>query len=114
MSGPTYTAPRLHLRPANVYDLATAAARIDAVWPELRAGAEPDDIRHDNLRRAGWAAVAVVAFAGRASGPDEPLEEVVADLVGDLMHLADALGLSYAELEGRGRRHYLAELGGRP
>lgn len=114
MTGPAYSAPRLDPAPATVYDLATAAAHIDAVWPELRVGTDPDDVRQDNLRRAGWAAAAVVAFAGRCSGPDEPLDKVVADLIGDLMHLADALGLSYAELEERGRHHYLAELGRRP
>lgn len=113
MTGPVYAAPRLHPRPATVYDLAAAAARIDAVWPEPRFGGDADDIRQDNLRRAGLAATAVVAFAGRCSGPDEPLDEVIADLLGDLMHLADALEVSYAELDARGRRHYLAELGGR-
>jgi hypothetical protein len=114
MRGPACTAPRLQPRPATVYDLAGAAARIDALGPDLRVTGEPDDTRQDNLRRAGWAATAVVAFAARCSGPHEPLDEVVSDLIGDLMHLADAIGLSYAELESRGRRHYLAELGGRP
>jgi hypothetical protein len=86
---------------------------LDAVWPELRVSGEPDDVRQDNLRRAGWAAVAVIAFAGRCSGPDEPLDEVVSDLGADLMHVADALGMSYEELHDRGRRSYLADLGGR-
>jgi hypothetical protein len=113
MTASLYPAPRLEPRPATVYDLAAAASRIDAVWPELRVSGEPDDVRQDNLRRAGWAAVAVVAFAGRSSGPDEPLDEVVSDLVADLMHLADALGLSYEGLHDRGRRSYLADLGGR-
>ena len=102
---------RLDEPPSTVCGLAAAAARIGELGSVPRASGRPEDLRRDNLCRAGWAA-AVVAFAARCAGPDEPVDEVVSELLGDVMHLSDALGLTYADLEARGRRHYLSELGG--
>ncbi len=71
------------------------------------------DARHDNTVRAGFALLAVEAFAERVGGIDsEPIEQQISDLLGDMMHLCDALGLSLDELAGRGAYHYDPETRG--
>ncbi|WP_142065349.1 hypothetical protein [Pseudonocardia kunmingensis] len=72
--------------------------------------------RHDNGRRAGLAAFAALAFAVRAGllSPrnDEAPATAIGDLLADLRHLADSLGLDYADLDTRGEDHYRHELRG--
>lgn len=78
---------------------------------DFRYSDSPEDISHDNLRRAGFALIAAQAFATR-TGADR--ECVLCDLLCDLMHLADATGQDFdAELD-RGRYHYDAERQGEP
>lgn len=83
---------------------------------EMRYRDTVEDGRHDNARRAGFAALAVFAYAGRVGAinglNDEDPETVISDLLGDLRHLADSLGLDFAELDRRGRGHYEPELYG--
>lgn len=68
-----------------------------------------DESEQDNLERAGRAAKALVLY-GHASGPgSEPTVELFGDLLTDLHHLADALGLDWAERVNRAERHYRAE-----
>lgn len=72
------------------------------------------DARHDNTVRAGWAARALVAYAthlGRGHLGDEP-ETVLADLLSDLHHLADALGVAWIAAAARAERYYGEEIAG--
>lgn len=75
-----------------------------------RDTALPEDIRHDNLRRAGRAALALGAFA---DSPNDPPEKVMTDLLGDLYHLADALDLNIAVLDSTAYDLYIEERSGR-
>lgn len=80
----------------------------------MRYGDRVEDIRHDNGRRAGFAVGAVLAYAERtgllSDRNDEDPATVLGDLLGDLRHLADSLGLDFAELDRRGTNHYVSEL----
>lgn len=83
---------------------------------EMRYHAVAADITHDNGRRAGFAINGLVAYARRTGllngRNDEDPETVIGDFLGDLRHLADALGLDYAEIDEHGQGHYEAELRG--
>lgn len=83
---------------------------------EMRYGDDVEDDRHDNGRRASFAALAAFAYAGRVGAVsgvnDEEPATVLSDLLGDLRHLADSIGLDFAELDRNGRDHYDAELYG--
>ncbi len=70
----------------------------------MRYGDTPEDHQHDNSRRAGFAATALVeyhatrsvgravtTYARRTSPSGEEAETVVSDLLADAHHLADAL-----------------------
>ena len=75
----------------------------------------------ENLKRIAWAETAFNAFsretfAGRSlgqllaeSGHDGDALDALGDLLGDLMHLADARGLDFADALERGRGHYAHE-----
>lgn len=80
----------------------------------MRYGGRGEDIRHDNGRRAGFAVGAVLAYAERtgllSDRNDEDPATVIGDLLGDLRHLADSLGLDFSELDRRGTNHYVSEL----
>lgn len=65
-----------------------------------------------NLQRGLYAGVAVSAYTFVVANADEPLEQQIGDLLGDLRHLCDALGMDFADLNERGFRHYLDEIGG--
>lgn len=74
---------------------------------------EGDDLGLDaaegfpSVRRAAFVAGdAVVLFAGRNGTMDEPLEDVVVDLVADLMHLCDAAGLDWSTVEDKAGVHH--------
>ncbi|MCP2097482.1 hypothetical protein LV78_005472 [Actinosynnema pretiosum] len=80
----------------------------------MRYGDSAEDVVHDNGRRAGFATRAVVSYAEHTGllndHNDEYPATAIADLLGDLRHLADSLGLDYAELDHRGQDHYVSEL----
>lgn len=80
----------------------------------MRYGDSAEDGEHDNGRRAGFAAAAVLAYAARtgllSEHNDENPATAIGDLLGDLRHLADSLGLDFAELARRGKNHYVSEL----
>lgn len=64
-----------------------------------------------NLERASWAAPALVQFA-KTTGMDLKAEtdDAIADLICDLLHLAQAHGLSATALHERALANYTFEL----
>lgn len=69
----------------------------------------PADVVHNNTRRAGHAAAAVAAYAAMFNGSEstgEDVATVIGDLLGDLGHLANALGVDLQELFERARDTY--------
>lgn len=89
-------------------------AIVNNMTGELTHSSAPADIRHDNTVRAGHASVALLAFADEtmSGGDGETVETGIVDLIGDLLHLCDYLGLDFAECEEQARRHYGPELHG--
>lgn len=81
---------------------------------DFRYGPGLTDVAHDNLRRAGFAANAVLAYVAQTfpGGCGEDFETVIGDLLGDLMHLCDAVGVSFDALVEQGHSHYQPELRG--
>ena len=59
----------------------------------------------ENRERAKRAAKVLGGYSGGA----DDLESDIADLLADLRHLCDGLGLDFAELDKCGYRHYSAE-----
>lgn len=80
----------------------------------LSHGHTPDEIRSDNHLRASWAARALFHYADftMGGGNGESCETVISDLLCDLMHLCDALDLSFDGLADKARGHHLPELTG--
>ncbi|HET6285724.1 MAG TPA: hypothetical protein VFG15_03100 [Amycolatopsis sp.] len=82
----------------------------------LRYGNTVSNGQHDNRRRAGFAAIAVVAHAvGTGSlsrHHDEDPGTVISDVLGNLRHLADSLDLDYDDLDRRGLSSYAHEIYG--
>lgn len=73
-------------------------------------GDTPEDIAHDNYRRATFAAEAVKAYAQATGVSNEDVETAIGDLLSDLRHLLDCLGLgSLEEFAESKRYHYDAE-----
>ncbi|AER26378.1 hypothetical protein [Mycobacterium phage Y10] len=70
-----------------------------------------DDPQADNNTRAAFAAEALVAYVRRVGDPGE-LETAVTDLLGDLRHLCDALGLDFEDAAEMSFCHYDAEIRG--
>ena len=68
------------------------------------------DPQGDNNARAAFGAVALSAFIRRV-GSDEPATEF-ADLLADLMHLADAMGLDFDSVLATAERNHRAEFRG--
>lgn len=66
------------------------------------------DYEMDNLIRAGKVARAVLCFADSnfSGGNAEDFGTVIGDLLGDLHHLADAVGEDFNEWLERGINHY--------
>lgn len=59
-------------------------------------GSDPESRSHDNTRKAGFALHALEAYTDVTGGiASEPVEQVMRDLMGDLYHLADALGQDF-------------------
>lgn len=67
------------------------------------------DPQRDNNARASFAVAALVAYRNVVRG-DEDIETVLSDLLGDLRHLADVVGVDFDEANDRGRYHYDAEV----
>jgi hypothetical protein len=87
----------------------------EATWPEGQKLYGRLDPTSENLIRANWARHALERFAnetlgGRATAGCEPASLVLADLLTNLAHLADALGLSFQEAYERSQRHYNEEV----
>lgn len=78
----------------------------------FRDSARRDDIVHDNTRKAGFAATVLVNYAHLTGGRDEALVTLIGDLIGDLHHLADGLGIDLDLAYQAGRDAYLAEIRG--
>ena len=83
-------------------------------WGEhLDGGAEDGaSIADNNAIRAGFAATAVKAFADRTGLNTEDMDTTLGDLLADLMHLCDALGLPFADMVERAHHHHDPELKG--
>ncbi len=81
---------------------------------DLTCRTDPVGIREDNNHRAGRALHALRAYIDRCYGDSaEPIDQGLADLIGDLLHLCDLLNLDFAELEDKARGQYESELEGR-
>jgi hypothetical protein len=89
--------PGLDADDANIEDLA-ALPVIDFGGPH-----------HDNTVRASFAASALVAYTGRRGS--DTLETDLADLLADMRHLADALGINFRDALVTSGVNYLAETG---
>ena len=68
------------------------------------------DPQGDNNARAAFGAVALSAFIKRV-GKDVP-ETELADLLADLMHLADAMGIDFDSVLATAERNHREELRG--
>lgn len=93
----------LNVKDMNMSDLADAVASAPA---HIR----DEDYRDDNTARASFAAQALVTFVERAG--ENEMETNISDLLGDLMHLCDALGIDFDEAVDDGRVYYEAEVEG--
>lgn len=72
------------------------------------------DIQRDNDIRAGWAARAVIAY-GKHLGSGELTEDlttVIGDLIGDLLHLLDAVEVEWDDVRERAERFHGQEVTG--
>jgi hypothetical protein len=67
------------------------------------------EAQHDNTVRASYAAVALVAYTNRRGS--DILETDFSDLLADMRHLADALGINFREALTTSGVNYLAETG---
>ena len=77
---------------------------------------EGKDAQHDNNARASYAASALVEYVAVQGDPVakglEELAEAISDLMGDLRHLCDALGVNYEAAILSGMAQYEEELHG--
>ena len=64
----------------------------------------------DNTARATFAARAVEAYACRVGGDE--VNVAVSDMLSDLMHFCDAVGLEFEDALRQADRHYGAEVRG--
>lgn len=85
---------------------ASSDAELACDWGNAEACAD------DNATRAEFASIGVKAYAKRVGTLDEEPALTISDLLGDLMHLCDALGEEFDALVDRGRGHYEPELEG--
>jgi hypothetical protein len=67
-----------------------------------------------NAYRAQLTLKAVWRYADRCGSLDEPLEQTVRDLLGDLMHLCDLMGegFDFESLAGQAKNRYDEEVNG--
>lgn len=110
--GPTYGVPPLR-GVHSARDVATALHAADYILD----GGDP---RADNVARASHAAAAVLAYGEAVgTGKTEEVRLVIQDMLGDLMHLCDAVAslhgeypTTFAQLVEGGRLNYVDELRG--
>ncbi|MGW5147591.1 hypothetical protein [Rhodococcus koreensis] len=68
---------------------------------------------HGNAANAVWAGAALAKYGNTVRGEHtEPLRTVFTDLLGDLLHLADALNLDFDDALRTAAEHYTAEVDG--
>ena len=77
--------------------------------PHLPLGAVPDNLPDENPGLYRLIIAKRALCAGYEAGEEDP-EASIGDLLADLRHLCDALGLDFGELERRGYGYYVAEL----
>lgn len=79
--------------------------------PQNRRLVNESTVEDRNQMRARYAGEGARAYAQRVGllSGEEPLT-VLGDLLGDLRHLCDALGLDFAEADRKGYNHYSEEL----
>ncbi len=91
----------------SVSDLATLNWDGDGGW---QGGHDAEARRHNNTRLAGLALQALKTYAEVWGGLlSEPAEQQMRDLLSNLMHLADALGVEFEYLVSQARENYDAE-----
>ncbi|QFP95556.1 hypothetical protein SEA_GAUGELDP_73 [Mycobacterium phage GaugeLDP] len=66
----------------------------------------------DNSYNVSWASVALSAYVKVIGGHDEGIDVAISDLLGDLMHLADAAGVDFDEALNKAEYNYDAEVNG--
>lgn len=88
------------------------APTTDDLRADLSGELTYSDHAADNSLRARSAAYAVKAYADRVGTRDEEPGVAIGDLLCDLRHLCDALGLDFDDLSLRGEGHYNAEVTG--
>lgn len=88
----------------NVGDMNTEDLRAVPTDGELNY----EDAVADNNLRAGWAALALLAHTERV-GSDE-MENDIADLVANLMHLCDGVGIDFDTVLNKAEYHYGDEI----
>jgi hypothetical protein len=117
-SPPTYPA---YTPPTEVLSMSELRELVEADWfgtkSRPRDTCDPDAVRHDNTRRAGWAAAAVLTLAEQTGllgpGNDEAPETAIGDLLANLRHLCDLLGgADFDKLNDNGAYHYHEEVTG--
>jgi hypothetical protein len=96
---------------------AYTAARINAdgpedLWEVMSGSIDGADPQADNDARASFGARALATHAGLTGNGGEPLATALSDLLGDLRHLADALGVDYDDADATADMHYCAEIHG--
>lgn len=104
-------------RPARVIEDFADLKEAQTTWDtsDFTYGDSPEDIDHDNRRRASFAARAVLAYAERVG--HDTLETAVSDMLSDLRHLCDRISSDDGEpLDfdvACTTRHYEAEIVGK-
>ncbi|UJD20915.1 hypothetical protein SEA_ZIMMER_77 [Mycobacterium phage Zimmer] len=81
---------------------------IDQMARNPKHGREPGD----NTYNCSWAAVALSAYTKVVGGGDNDVATQLSDLLGDLMHLADAAGIDFDEAVNKAEFNYDAEVNG--
>lgn len=110
---PVKTPPLFRARQlGDVYTFAELAQALTAAESK-----SPEDVAlsASNDRRVSWAGAAFLEYArntGIYEQPSEDLARHLSDLLGDLRHLADALGADWEELAASAGKHYRAEIHG--
>lgn len=75
-------------------------------------GDSPEEIAHDNNRRATFALEGVVSYASITRCESEEVPTIITDMLCDLHHLCDFLGVEFEALLRTADVHYQAEIRG--
>lgn len=70
------------------------------------------DVQADNDARASFGAAVLAAYAQRVGGDNNELETQLSDLLADLRHVCDALGLDYEAADMTAHVNYWREIHG--